>query len=231
MANQVELALFSGGAVTTANPVPVQSGGGAVDGAAASGNPVPIGGIYNSTPPTYDNQDRTQAQYDSRGGQLVVLKGADSGTGTPARNTGADGQGGSASTVSVAAQPFVYNVNTSLWDRVKKPVAVARIVSAAASTNATVAKASAGDVFKIIGYNAAAALRYIKLYNKATAPTVGTDTPVMTLTIPASSAFDIDLYSLYFATGIGFAFTTAGADADTGALTAGDITGFNLVYA
>lgn len=107
-----------------------------------------------------------------------------------------------------------------------------RIVSAAASTNATSAKASAGTLFQAAGYNAATALRYLKFYNKASAPTVGTDTPVLTYAIPASTAFVIDFPSGFrFATGIAYALTTGVADNDTGALTAADILGLNVVYA
>ena len=53
--------------------------------------------------------------------------------------------------------------------------APSRIVSAAAGTNGTIAKNTAGRFYKARAYNATAALRYLKIYNKATAPTVGTD--------------------------------------------------------
>lgn len=110
------------------------------------------------------------------------------------------------------------------------PTSVARLLSAAATTNATSVKASAGSVFKIVGDNTAAAKKYLKLYNKASAPTVGTDTPVMTICLPASATFSIDLPALYFATGIAYAITGAAADADTTALSAGDIACLNIVY-
>lgn len=109
--------------------------------------------------------------------------------------------------------------------------ATSRLMSAANTTNATVVKASAGKVFTITGYNAAAALRYLKLYNKATAPTVGTDTPVFTFACKATDVFNIQIPNGYqFGTGIGFALTTGAADSDTGALTAGDITCLHINY-
>jgi lysophospholipase L1-like esterase len=52
------------------------------------------------------------------------------------------------------------------------------------STNATSVKASAGSVGLIVVSNINAAVRYLKMYNKASAPTVGTDTPVMTIAVP-----------------------------------------------
>lgn len=116
-------------------------------------------------------------------------------------------------------------------NEIAEPSSVSRIVSAAASTNATSAKTSAGTLVGVIGYNAAAALRYLKLYDKASAPTVGTDTPKLTIAIPATTAFSIDFpRGLSFALGIAYALTTGSADADTGALTAADIVGLNVVY-
>lgn len=98
----------------------------------------------------------------------------------------------------------------------------------AATTNATNAKASAGQVYAVQVFNINAAVRYLKLYNKATAPTVGTDIPVKTITIPGNTAgAGVVMVSweqgLAFGTGIGFALTTGVADADTGAVAANEI--------
>ena len=107
-----------------------------------------------------------------------------------------------------------------------------RLVSAAASDNSTLVKNAAGRVYAIQGYNAAASVRYLKLYNKATAPTVGTDTPRKTLALPPLSAFAFDFpVGLSFATGIGFGLVTGSADNSTAAVTAADIVGLNIDYA
>lgn len=106
---------------------------------------------------------------------------------------------------------------------------VSRILSAAATTNPTSAKTSAGVVHAVSGFNANAAPRYLKFYNKASAPTVGTDTPIWTEYLAPQSKFSIAL-SLYFATGIAYALTTGVADADTGALTAADVLALNVAY-
>lgn len=119
----------------------------------------------------------------------------------------------------------------AIYENTAGPDSVSRIPSAAGSVNATLAKASAGAVFNISGYNAAAAVRYLKLYNKATAPTVGTDTPFVTLALPATAAFNIDLHGLKFSTGIGYGTTTAAADNSTAAVTAADIVGLSVTYA
>lgn len=107
-----------------------------------------------------------------------------------------------------------------------------RIVSAAATTNATSAKASAGRVYKVRGTCKAAASRFLKFYNKASAPIVGTDVPIMTFELNAGATYDIDFgwLGFYFSTGIAYAITTGSADNDTGACTAGDIVGHNVFH-
>lgn len=129
----------------------------------------------------------------------------------------------------VAAYDQVFNGTT--WDRFADPNLVARLVSAAASVNSTLVKSTPGRVHFVGGYNAAAALRYLKLYNKATAPTVGTDTPFYgPIVLPATAAFAIPIPRLFFTLGIGYGITVNGADADATALTAADITGLNIAY-
>jgi hypothetical protein len=123
--------------------------------------------------------------------------------------------------------------------RDQMPIAVvgatnaARLPSAAASVNATLVRAGAGRVYQINGVNAAsgATVVYIKLYDKATAPVVGTDVPVYTLACDGNKPFQFDLGGFQFALGIGYGLTTAAADNGTTALTAGDILGLNIAYA
>lgn len=94
----------------------------------------------------------------------------------------------------------------------------------AATTNATSVKASGGTIGLIAVSNKNAAPVYFKLYNKASAPTVGTDTPVMTILVPTNSTVTVPHPTgLRLATGIAFALTTGLAVADTGAVTAGDV--------
>lgn len=107
-----------------------------------------------------------------------------------------------------------------------------RIPSSANTTNATVAKASAGFLHAVCCYNTNAALRYLKLYNKATAPTVGTDTPVLTFPLKPSDTFrTMWPNARYFSAGISYALTTGAADSDTTAVGSGDIVGLNVEYA
>jgi hypothetical protein len=100
-----------------------------------------------------------------------------------------------------------------------------KIVSAA-TTNATVIKASAGNLYYVHAANTNAAARYLKFYNKATSPTVGTDTPVLVLTLPPSGGGGADLGAavpMAFSTGLSFAITTGAADSDTAAVALSEI--------
>lgn len=102
----------------------------------------------------------------------------------------------------------------------------ARIASAA-TTNATSVKASAGNLYSMELSNTSAAVKFFKLYNKATAPTVGTDTPVHTILIPAGATLQLcwDMNPKRFSTGIAYAITGAKADTDATAVAADDVHG------
>jgi hypothetical protein len=94
-------------------------------------------------------------------------------------------------------------------------------------------KASAGQVGYIICSNINVAARYIKLYDKASAPTVGSDTPVFTEVLPGSAtgggiALNIPA-GISFSNGISFALTTGMAVADTGVVAASEIS-VNIGY-
>lgn len=94
----------------------------------------------------------------------------------------------------------------------------------AASTNATSTKGSAGKLFSIVACNVNAAARYLKIYNKATAPTVGTDVPVMTIPLLTNQLVGFSTpVGFSLGTGIAWALTTGFADSDTGAVAANEI--------
>lgn len=107
---------------------------------------------------------------------------------------------------------------------------VVRLLSAAASDNATAAVSRPCSVKGIQGYNAKAANVFLKLYDETTVP-VSTDTPKKTICLPASSAFSLDFAAgVDFATGLGFRLTGGVADNDATALVAGDILALNIDY-
>ena len=93
----------------------------------------------------------------------------------------------------------------------------------AATTNATSVKTSAGTLFEATVSNTTAATMYLKMYNKATAPTVGTDVPLVTIPIPANSVIctEFGRVGKRFSLGIAFAVTAGIAATDTAAVGAG----------
>ena len=110
-----------------------------------------------------------------------------------------------------------------------------RLISAAASTNGTVVKGSAGRLYKVIGQNTSATTKYLKFSNSATI-TVGTTAVVFTLVLPPvtfnNGYFEFNLadYGVFFSTGISYGITGAPADNDTTALVAGDIAHLNCFF-
>lgn len=98
-------------------------------------------------------------------------------------------------------------------------------LNSAASTNATSVKTTAGNLFCITASNLAASARYLKIYAKASAPTVGTDVPIMTVPLPATSVIVLNLGSVGMRvnTGIAYAITGAISDTDTTVIGAGEV--------
>ena len=95
--------------------------------------------------------------------------------------------------------------------------------TSAASTNATSVKTSQGCVQSISLTNASASWRYFKLYNKASAPTVGTDTPAAVIGMPPNSSnTHISVSGINLTLGIAYAITAGMANTDTTAIAAGD---------
>jgi len=130
-----------------------------------------------------------------------------------------------------AAIPIAFNGTVAPASSATGAMTKARVM-AVASTNATSVKASAARLYEIHLCNISAAIKHVKFYNKASAPTVGTDVPVATYPIAANGGrIDFDSTNgISFATGLAFAITGAVADTDTTAVAANDVVG-ELLYA
>jgi hypothetical protein len=103
-------------------------------------------------------------------------------------------------------------------------------VISAATTNATSIKAGAGQVYGYSVYNANAAVRFVKLFNKASAPTLGTDVPARTISIPpATQVAETFENGLAYPLGIALATTALITDLDTTAVALSDLS-INLDY-
>jgi len=106
----------------------------------------------------------------------------------------------------------------------------------AASTNSTLVVAYALGKIRLMGLQASnvnAAVRYLKIYDKSTAPIVGTDIPVKTIALTGGTTGNLkDLNfndGIEFSSGIGIALTTGVANTDTAAVAANEIV-VNLDY-
>lgn len=84
----------------------------------------------------------------------------------------------------------------------------------AASTNAANIKASAGTVTGWKVYNNSLVPIYVKLYDKATTPTPGTDTPKQTIGVDAGDSDGLIGAGYIYTTGIGIAIVRGITDAD-----------------
>lgn len=97
--------------------------------------------------------------------------------------------------------------------------------NAAATTNATNVKNAAGTIYNLTVSNVSAAIKYVKLYNKASAPVPGTDTPILVIPVPATSVLvlPISAQGMRFSTGISYAITNAIGLLDATAVAVGDV--------
>jgi hypothetical protein len=101
----------------------------------------------------------------------------------------------------------------------------------AATTNATNVKASAGKVYLLDMFNSDTVGYWVKMYNKASAPTVGTDVPVATRFVPAGGGAVIaTAEGIPFTTGIAFGTTLNATDSDTTVVTTANKLVINIRY-
>ena len=103
-------------------------------------------------------------------------------------------------------------------------------LNSAATTNGALILAGTSNVSSFYATNEGATAAYIKLYNKATAPTVGTDVPEMTIPVPAAvsgvpgvATIPIGFHGFRFALGLGIAITRNAVHTDTTAIGAGEV--------
>jgi hypothetical protein len=103
-------------------------------------------------------------------------------------------------------------------------------LNSAATTNGALIITGTSNVSAFYATNEGATAAYIKLYNKATAPTVGTDVPEMIIPVPAAVAGvpgvanpQIGFHGFRFPLGLGIAITRNAVFSDTTAIGAGEV--------
>lgn len=224
-------AVMTGGALGGSGALANQVQGNAGNQTTDLGNPVKVGGRYLSGVPTLSTGQRSDFYTNVNGCLRVSQAGAAVTFSDGGSNNGVQwAQDNAVATSNLAGfAPFIFNGGT--WDRRVKANATSRITTSAATTNPTSAKASAGNIFAITALNTTGTITYLKIYNKASAPTVGTDTPVQTYAIPANGQLTLDFANGYYlGTGIAYGLTTDVADGGSTAVAAGAIVGLNIIY-
>lgn len=102
---------------------------------------------------------------------------------------------------------------------------------ATADANLAAIKASAGTVYGLSISNTNAAARYFKLYNKATAPVLASDTPVLRIGIPAGQTVQLTFpMGIAFSAGIAMAAVADALDNGTTGISLADLM-INVLYA
>jgi hypothetical protein len=103
-------------------------------------------------------------------------------------------------------------------------------LNSAATTNGALIITGTSGLAAFYATNTGATPAFVKLYNKATAPTVGTDIPEMIIPVPAAvsgvpgvATQIFSFIGMRFALGLGIAITGAVADSDTTAVAAGQV--------
>ena len=119
-----------------------------------------------------------------------------------------------------------HNITPGRYERQLPAATKVHFKSSANSTNATSVKNSSGAIFNMIihnthsggGSNNSIAFR---LYNKTTAPVVGTDVPMIVIHVPANASKEINFTSgITFTNGIAYSITDGDALLDATAVSA-----------
>ena len=119
-----------------------------------------------------------------------------------------------------------YNIVPGRYEKQLPVTTKAHFKSSTNSTNATSVKASAGTVFNMIIHNThggggGGSSITVRFYDKATAPTVGTDVPMIIIHVGSSTSKEVNFTSgITFTNGIAYALTAGDSLLDATAVDA-----------
>jgi hypothetical protein len=171
----------------------------AVVGTSASGTtddgtpPVKIGGVYNSSLPTYTNGQRGEAQLGTRGAFLVQLMSRD---GTAGANVSQLGDASSATTDRLSVRAGLEYFNGSTMDRARGNLfglftqSMGGLYSHISTATTTTVKSSSATMARIV-VNKAVASSTATIYDSTTGS--GTVVGILDTSVIGSYAFDIAL--------------------------------------
>ena len=124
------------------------------------------------------------------------------------------------------AAPSLVNLRHVLQNTATKTVRIRTL----ASTNAALVQAGRTLVSKILLNNTTNQVRFLKIFNKATAPVTGVDTPLYVIALSSSLNTDVSFSPpIELPLGFGIAFTQNNSDLDNTAVAAGQFVG-NINY-
>ena len=157
---------------------------------------------------------------------ILTVQGSESGVSIPASLTSEGTAGTSNSTVvSIQGNDSGVDVGVDITEKSAGGSLTDYRAWSAATVNSTSVTSTASMIYSGFIENFNSSAIYLKFYDSASAPTVGTDTPKLTIKISAESSFSFnDIIGssggIYFASGIGYGITGSYADDDTTTITA-----------
>lgn len=119
-----------------------------------------------------------------------------------------------------------YNITPGRFSRELPVTTQAHFKSSTASTNATLIRGSAGSVFNIIVHNThggggGGSTITLRFYDKATAPVVGTDVPMIIIHVGSGTSKELNFTSgITFKNGITYSITAGNSLLDATAVDA-----------
>ena len=133
---------------------------------------------------------------------------------------------------AVSSGPNPINVNLTTAPGVTSGFSLYHTLVSAATTNATLVKSSQGQIGSLILTNSSATWAYFKFVNKASAPTVGTDTAVLNIGVAPNSTLDCSTSyaGLRLTTGIAYYVSGGTSLTDNTALLAANTFLVNMTY-
>lgn len=209
---------ISGTVTSNAGTGPFPTAGMIASGGTNANNPVKTGGVFNTTQPTVTNGQIVDAQYTARGAAIVA--------------TGVDPFAVNASQTGTWTVQPGNTANTTPW-LVSPQVAssggsVPYHTLSAASTNFTIVKAVACQMYGFGLSNTSGSAIFVKFYDKISTPAT-TDTPKHTVQVPANGTVIRALpFGMKFVNGFGWAATGGVADSDNTAIAANCVIDFDL---
>lgn len=180
--------------------------GSVASGVADAGNPIKIGGVFNTTPPTLTNAQRSDAQSFQNGALAAVISGTNAGGTLVAingTNTNTDGLATSSTASSLRTGSFSFQFNGTTWDRQRGTATNGTFVSPGGfsfshitTAATTTTKSGAGSVHTICVNSLGTVASTVTVYDN----TAGSGTVIAV--INSLTLLGCQTYDAAFATGL-----------------------------